>query len=356
MRLKLSDLQRVVEQATQEKTAVDAFCCEIKKAFGPTVMAADDLETLVEQANYRLDVLERTGRLGYISFSTSVASSVANHKNAAVRKLAVRLLPEEFSHKFINDLSPQVRATAATRVPLSVLKEAVKRRPNDVSLLDVFEIRALNERADSALEASAESPSGAEFLSDRWYEKTAHKLMQDYGRTLDTGWVPAAVNQFCSAARATNRFNVDAYKLMKKVVECLAEREDRKGSLKESIEPVSSQQEVEIVDPVQELVESGFSAKEYIKSANKIFGIVMSSVPRSLQKFQISESIDRQVVIPTIGRLPHKKPFRYLDEAALDTYVKHWNTLQTMHGNSYKLSWSPHPESQNKISFSLVLK
>jgi hypothetical protein len=357
MRLKLSDLQQVVEEATREKKAVDSFCNEIKAVFGPTVMAADDLETLVEQAHYRLDVLERTGRINYISFPTAAAVPLSNHKNAAVRRLVARLLPEEFSSQFINDKNPSVRASAAQKVSFKLLKETVRLRPNDTVLQDALELRALTERADSALEAAAESPEGSDLLSDGWYKKTAHKLIQDYGRTLDTGWVPAAVTQLCSAMRASNRFNIDAYKLMKKVVECLTEiEEERFESLKESLQVSTVQEYKESVDPVQQLTESRCSAQEYISMANKVFNISMSSIPRSLQKFHISEGISRQVSIPTSGMLPRRGPFRYIDENALDTYVKHWNTLHSLQGNTYKLAWSPHPESQNKFSFNLVLK
>jgi hypothetical protein len=359
MRLKISDLQQVVEQTLQEKRAVDDFCNEIKKAFGPTVVVSEALESLVEQAHYRLDVLERTGRLGYVQFNNRAALRVANHKNPEVRRLAARLLPESSSVSFIYDKNASVRSTAACSAPLKMVEAAMKKYPSDENLRDIFERRALNERADSALKAAAAGPPGEELLSDGWYEKTAHKLIQDYGRTLDTGWVPSAVNQLCSAARASNRFNIDAYKLMKKVTEVLADSEEKRlerFELKESAEYFSTSNEEFESDNVAELVEAKLSAKEYIEKANKLFSIKSAIAPASLRKFAVNENRFNQILIPTVGVLPSSRFLRHVDELALDTYVKHWNTVQSLHGNSYKLSWSPHPDSQNKFSFNLVLK
>jgi len=359
MRLKISDLQQVVEQTLQEKRAVDDFCNEIKKAFGPTVVVSEALESLVEQAHYRLDVLERTGRLGYVQFNSKSALRVANHRNPEVRRLAARLLPESSAVSFIYDKSSTVRSTAALKAPLKLIEAAMKKYPGDESLRDVFERRSLNERAESALDSAAAGPQGEDLLSDGWYEKTAHKLIQDYGRTLDTGWVPAAVNQLCSAARASNRFNIDAYKLMKKVTETLADSEEqrlKRFELHESVDSFGTHEHEFEVDVVTQLIEANLSAKEYIERANKLFSIKSASAPASLRKFSVNENRFSQILIPAVGVLPGSTFLRHVDEVALDTYVKNWNTVQSMHGNSYKLSWSPHPDSQSKFSFNLVLR
>jgi hypothetical protein len=54
--------------------------------------------------------------------------------------------------------------------------------------------------------------------------------------------------------------------------------------------------------------------------------------------------------------LPHQSSPRFTDEIALDTYVKHWNNKQALQGSNYRLSWSPHPEIQNKVKFYLGSK
>ena len=363
MRLKISDLKRVVDATVQEKKAIEAFCNEVKRVFGPTVDVSDRLETLSERANDRLDVLERTGRLGYIKFSPSVALRLSHHDNPEVRRLVARLLPESSSVGFINDVDSSVRAEAAKKAPLRMVSNAVKKYSDDYLLKEVFENRLLNERADSALEASAKGPKGEEFLSDWWYQKTAKKLFQDYyHKGLDTGWIPNAVKQVVIGNRSSNRFNIDSQKLMKAVVEMIADREEQRLEelqLKESRD-LSAQTDFhmssETVDPIDELLEGNTSAQEYLRKANQIFSIKESIVPPAIKKYALGEGKAVPTNVPMVGFLPHKSVPRYNDEVALDTYVKHWNSVQSLRGEPYKLAWSPHPDALNKISFKLELK
>lgn len=361
MRLKISDLKRVVDATVQEKKAIETFCNEVKRVFGPTVDVSNDIETLSERANDRLDVLERTGRVGHIKFSSSVALKLSHHSNPEVRRLIVRLLPESSSISFINDEDPSVRAEAAKKAPIRMISEAVKKHNDDFLLKEVYESRLLNEREDSALEASAKGPQGEEFLSDWWYQKTAKKLFQDYyHRGLDTGWVPNAVKQTVLGNRSSNRFNIDPQKLMKAVVEMIAEREEEK--LKELTESrnenISRGFHVvsETKDPVDELLEHSSSAQEYLRRANQIFSVKESTVPPGIRKYALGEGKSISTNVPMVGFLPHRSVPRYVDEMALDTYVKHWNGVQSLKGEPYKLSWTSHPDALNKISFRLELK
>lgn len=363
MRLKISDLRRVVDATVQEKKATEAFCNEVKRVFGPTVDISDDIGLLSERANERLDVLERTGRLNYAKFSPQIALNLSHHEDTRVRRLVARLLPESSAVSFINDPDPLVRFEAAKKSPTKVISKALKLHENDYLLREVLEDKLLNERADSALDSAAEGPVAEEFLSDWWYQKTAKKLFQDYyHRGLDTGWVPNAVKQVVIGNRATNRFNIDPQKLMKAVVEMIADREEERLEelqLKES-RNFSSRTEFYTSllesDPVEELLEINSSSQEYVQKANQVFSIKESAVPPGIKKYSVGENKSVVSAIPVVGFLPHKSGPRYSDEVALDTYVKHWNGVQSLRGEPYKLSWSPHPDALNKISFRLELK
>lgn len=361
MRLKLSDLQKVVESTVQEKKAVESFCNEIKRAFGPTVDVSDKIDVLAERANDRLDILDRTGRTNYIKFSPKIAMGLSSHANPEVRKLVARLLPESAAVSFINDKDASVRKEAARKAPTAMIVSALKKHKGDHLLREVLESRVLEEKKDSALDASAEGPVGESFFSDRWYDSMARKLIQDYYmKGLDTGWVPAAVKQVVLANRGANRFNVDSYKLMKAVVEMIANEEDAKAEklgINESVEEKTRFiVEEDLKDPVEDLVESNLSSKEYLEKANVIFGVKFSVIPPGIKKFNIGEGRSPSTTIPVVGFLPHRSSPRYVDEVALDSYVKCWNSQQKLHGEPYKLSWSSHPDSQNKISFHLELK
>jgi len=355
MRLKISDLQRVVETALKEKNEVENFCNEIKRVFGPTVVVSDDVVKLSEQANDRLNVLERTGRKNSIQFSRSIAQKLSTHESSEVRKLVARVLPVDEATKLVNDKSHTVRIEAAKRAPLAEVKRSIARFPNDVALKEVYSSRLLSEK-NSALEASAKGPE-EDFMSDTWYEKSAKKLVQDYyAAGLDTGWVNSAVNQVVLSNRATNRFNVDSMKLYKTVLKLLADREElmEEEALKES---KVSLPPVELADdPVESLNESTLSASEYIEKANSLFNVKFSVIPPGLKKHRLGENYRAVAMVPTVAFLPHKRSIRYEDETALDKYTKCWNMQQRLSGEPYKLSWSPHPDAQNKISFHLELK
>lgn len=343
MRLKITDLQRVVKEAVQEKKAEAEFCNEIKVAFGPTVVVSDKLEQLAEQANYRLDVLERTGRREYIKFSPDLALEMAGHKTPVVRKLVARLLPESMVGKLAFDKDPSVRFAALSRSSASVVREATQKYPSDYEIKGLYQSKILLEREDSALKSTAKSPPGEQFMSDGWYERTARKLVQDYGRTLDTGWVPNAVNQLCMSMRSVNRFNVDPYKLLKTVVEVISDAEEdrlEKLDLNESVsEPYRNVDED--VDPVVSLVESRLSSAEYIKKAESVFNVKLSTNESKLPSFAV---------------LPHGSSPRFVDEQALDVYVKHWNTRLSLNGKPYSLSWSPSLSQSSRIQFRVEKK
>ena len=123
MRLKLSDLQQVVKETLQEKKHSDAFCDEIKKVFGPSVIVGNTLGSLVEAANEHLDVLEYKGHLDTVHFSDKVALGMVNHESADVRKFVARILPESVASSLLLDRNASVRIAAAKKSSAKMIKE-----------------------------------------------------------------------------------------------------------------------------------------------------------------------------------------------------------------------------------------
>ena len=352
MSLKTAELQKVVRNVLQEKQKSDEFCEEIKRAFGPSVVVRNTLASLVEQANYCLDVFEHKGRLNEVNFSTKVALKMSTHSSPTVRRFVARVLPENAAISLLFDKDETVRSAAAKKAPLKMIQEAIRKYPQDILLRETFKNKKLMEV--SALEASI-TDSAEDLLSDYWYEKTAKKIIQDYSHTLDVTWKNAAVRQLCSSARATSRLPIDPVKLMNTIDDMLSKREEErleKLSIKESKTEYHFEKTNDVVEM---LVNESLSPQEYIDQFTQIAKVKFSEIPPGIMKYRVQESFTSRK-IPVSCTLPHKSSPRHIDEVALDAYVKHWNTKQKMLGEPFQLAWSPHPESMNKISFRLELK
>ena len=353
MRLKLSDLQQVVKETLQEKKQSDAFCNEIKKVFGPSVIIGDKIGSLVEAANEQLDVLEHKGQLDNVNFSHIIASRMMNHSSAEIRKFVARILPEGATASLLFDHNKFVRYAAAKKASIKTIKEAVRKFPNDIALKDLFEEK--KKENISAIESAAVSKD-EDMLSEQWYEGVARKLIQDYGKTLDTTWKVAAVKQYCSSVRATTRLNVDVAKLMEKMDELLSTYDDLRAKelgLTESFDMMTLEPEND--DPVDHLIGENLSPKEFIDRCNDVFNIRYATLPSGIMKYKVQEGLSINK-IPVHCILPHTSAPRRIDEIALDSFVTHWNNKQKIMGEPFKLNWDNHPEAINKITFKVELK
>jgi hypothetical protein len=350
MRLKLSDLQKVVKETLKDKQEAETFCNEIKNVFGPSVIAKDDLRSLAEAANEKLDVLEYRGQLNTVNFSRKIAMSMSSHELPEVRKLAARVLPENASAIFLFDNDSSVRLAAAKKAPMKVLEEAKKKFPKDDALNDLFEEK--KKEYLNAVEASA-SHNNEDMLSDSWYEGVAKKLIQDYGRTLDTTWVGSAVKQYCSTVRATTRLPVDQLKLIEKMKELLDAHDEARAEYLEINESFDYQESDQ--DPVDDMMKQTLSPQTFIDKCNEIFQVKYSSLPPAIMKYKLQEGFSLNK-IPVFCTLPHGGAPRRIDELALDSYVRHWNDKQKIKGEPFKINWDLHPDSINKITFKVELK
>jgi hypothetical protein len=350
MRLKLSDLQKVVKETLQEKQYSEAFCNEIKRVFGPAVVVNDNLESLVEAANERLDIMEYTGR-GSVNFSRKIALCMSSHESPEVRKFVARVLPENASTTLLFDPVAGVRLAAAKKAKREVLEEAVKKFSKDVALNDLFEEK--KKEKVSALDGAVHHEN-EDMLSDDWYESVARKLIQDYSRTLDTTWQSSAVKQFCSSTRASTRLQIDPSKLMDKMSELLKKHDEARQEYLEIKEGVEFQ-DANSNDPIEDMMNENLSPQLFIDRCNLIFEIRYAEIPSSIMKFKIEEGLNVKK-IPVSCTLPHKGAPRRIDEVALDAYTKRWNEKQKMNGEPFKISWAPHPDSIDKITFKMELK
>lgn len=384
MQLKLKELQTVAKATIKEERSLNNLRDEMFRVLGPAVMMPGSHAYLATQFNERLDLLESTGRAPRQgSFKNSVLLEIANSKIPDVRKLAARLLPERYVHKYLSDPSSAVRCAAARRLPLSVLKEAIRRDPSDHNLISIAKQKRLQEAGLPApkpvtepFDMHGEEPLGdavkghqEEKFSDEWYMRMAHKLCAEYGTNLEGNWEEILATRIAASYKATSHVIIDREKLLKAIYDCIKEREDvilgegslsmlarrlrKEAHLDEAIMPIL---EENIVDPVTELVESFMSSQAYIEKAEMLFGIKKSSIPASIKKHRLGESNMKETGVPVLGKLPAGETFNPKVETALDKYIDSWNSQQKLSGEPYRLSWSPHPAALNMVGFNLELK
>lgn len=386
MRLKLDALQRVVKQAINDERVTVLLRTEVSRVLGPSVLVEGKLERIAEEANDRIDVLERTGRMSRLDFNPAITTRFLDHTNPEVRKFAARVVPERYLARMANDRSPSVRAAVARRMPIGAVREMLKRFPTDDQVRVIYKQKRLAEAGikqpteeplghDPALEADrlgdvVKQDTSAE-LSEQWYRDRAVRFMQDYGQNIEYCWEELAVRRYASSLKATSLVEVDEVKLLKAVKDLIKEKEDRcmdRDALKETLSWLKGREERELLseaampiiseesDPVRDLLEGNLTPQGYIDEASRLFRVQEATMPAAHRKYRLGERNARSTSVPVIGRLPHRNGFRALDERALDAYCKNWNERQQLQGEPLRLEWSTHPDEVGKISFNVVLR
>ena len=374
MRLKLEELKKVVDQTKTEERYVDALREEIEKVFGPSIDTNVKLEQLAEGTNYRIDVLERTGRFNDIKFNSSILLKFANNKSVEVRKLVARLLPENFANRFKNDADVRVRHAYARRAPLKEAVRMLTENPRDYELGHIVKQKRLTESGipqpkivkepfdmyGVKLGDAVKQDKGSE-LSKVWYETMARKFIQDYGTNLEGNWEEVIAKRYCSSIKSTSHVEVDEAKLYKEIMKQISDIDDyklEKYRIKESVEyhsvPTRSYQEP--INIIEDLVESRHTSQEYVRKANKVFSVINMSAPGSLRKYRMTEGRYNEYLIPCKGKIPGNGKLTSLIEEALDKYVKAWNEIQSTNGEPIKIDWSPNPVAPGSITFNAELK
>ena len=383
MRLKLGTLQKVVNATLIENKAVDGLREEVSRVLGPSVLTNVKLDRLAEEANYRINVLDRTGRSEvYSNFRPEVMVKFMNSTSVEARMLAAKVLPESYVRKMSNDASLSVRHIVARRSSIELVREMLKKTPQDDELRFIIK----EKKSTGGIKTPEKKPmahdpvDGKERLgpavkqdpgidlSDNWYDTLASKFIKDYGGNMEGQWQAPLAYRYCSSVKATSGVDIDEKKLLDAITKQLDDRDDRtleRFSLKEVAQNLLSEiseedLELPIIDestdnPVEALLYMNCSSSEYVERANELFNIKESIMPRSLRKYRLSEGISGDLLVPCVGRVPGTY-VDSIDESALDLYVEHWNSVQASNGEPIRLEWSHNPTTHNGVSFNVELK
>jgi hypothetical protein len=374
MSLRLKELQKVANNVMKRERSLETLQEELKRALGPTLLASRDLNRLAENANDRLDVLEASGK-SHGRVGTSLLLKFADSDSPEVRKLVVRLLPENFLRVFMQDSNPEVRFALAKRLPRNMLKEMRRSFPYDEGLKSLLDSRQLHEAGlpapeviEGEFDMYGEEPLGSVFdadeldLSDAWYETAARKIVKMYGDNLEGQWEEISVKRFVDS-QASFGVEVDQQKLLDIVYDILSEREEDvigESSLL-SLAARLRHDDTEVMptlsektDEVKSLVSAGYTTSEYIQNFEKLFAVKHVTSPNPAKK-TLREGAE-SVKHPYSAKLPNSVT-RNVDERAVETYVTAWNTRETIKGGrNYKLAWSHDPSTINMVNFHLELK
>lgn len=374
MGLKLNELQKVVKNVVKKEKSIDSLREEVVRTLGPTILVSRGLERMAESANHRLDILEATDR-AYQKIRPALLLKFIDSDSPEVRKMVARLLPESFLKSFMRDPDASVRAAAARRLPSNLVNEMTRRFPQDDTLRQILKTKKLMEAGiptpdvdDEEFDMNGYEPIGDVFgdvdypdLTDAWYETTALKILNMYGRNIEEQWEEATVHRLVDSM-ASMGVDVDREKLLDAVYDLLEQRADavlEEGSLA-SIASRLRLEEIEVMpvisenmDPVQQLLSTNSSSSEYIKRFEEVFSVKYTT-SKNPAAIVMSEGPDR-VTHPTSAVLLGKST-RSVDERAVDAYVHAWNTKNRISGETYyRLAWSPDVVG-GLVNFHLELK
>ena len=375
MRVKLRQLQQIVERALSEEKEADTLRHEIGRVLGATVVTEGSIAVVAESANERMDVLSHTGRQNRVAFKPGIMVKFLEHSDPNVRKLAARVVPQRYLGKLMRDGSPIVRSAVARRLPPNAVSEMLRRFPKDRNVREILRSKRLEEAGlpkpkvddepfdmygDERLGDAARTDEGDE-LSQNWYDNQALRFIQDYGHTIEDGWEHKTVDRYCRSLKVTTGMEIDGDRLIKAIHKRFEDRDDRtleRNELRESVDnnidfmPILE----DVSDPVSELMLQGLSPSTFIERATTIFGICEGRIPPGIRKHMLGEENAVWQQIPVVGQLPHGSGFRPIDERALDSFCKCWNDRQRMGGEPIVISWNTSPVQVGRISFSATLR
>jgi len=377
MKLKLKQLQNIVKDAVNQEKNVEALKIEAKRVLGPILDVNVKLVDLAESINDRVDVLELTGRQRN-SFKTSTIIKFMKHKHPEVRSMAARLVPESYMNSMNSDPSSKVRMIVAKRASLNVVKEMMKKFPNDDQIRMIYSQRhrELNEGSENddflhIYDEEALGDAGKTYdindddLSETWYENKARELYADHTRhgEIDVNW-NRIVNAFCENSRATSLVEINKKKLSDAINTIIKDKDDKLIGetfdrfdfqvLKEHSSILAFPVIEELIDPVGDILNETHDLNK-VDKIKDLFKITETKVSASIKRSLIGESY-RTNMVPNRGMLPHKRGIRFIDEQALDLFVESWNSRQIAKYEPFKISWNQDPANQSVIIFTLDVR
>lgn len=372
MGLKLQELQKVVKGVAKKEKNAELLREEISRVLGPKVLTSHGLERMAESANDRIDFLNAS-RQPYEKIRPSLLLKFIDSDSAEVRKLVAQLIPESFLKLLMKDPAPEVRSAVARRLPPHLLKEMVRRFPHDDN------IRALKEKrfveggvptpkvVDEPFDMYGKEPMGKAYddidhpgLTDTWYDTTALKIFNMYGRSIEEQWEEDTVHRYVDSF-ASMHIDIDREKLLKKVYDLLDDRNNKvvKESLFKELAARLRLEDLEVmpiipetVDPVEELLSMKSSSESYVSRFEEVFSVDYKSSKNPSHVRGICEGSE-SVFHPSCATSP-TRVLRPVDEKALDSYVKAWNFKEK--SPQYRLAWTPDQDVMNLVNFHLELK
>lgn len=378
MSLKLEHLKKTLQAAQSEAEDWQQLKNELKNILGPTFDDSQRFGLVVEDANHRLDALEKSGKFFNGSIDLNLLETFLKHSNYNVRKLASRFVPVGSieQKRFLSDSSPSVRFTAARSSPVHLLQEAVKKFPDDDNLKTQLENKKLQENnvlwKQNHHQLSFDQPTEKskrknnvpvqQELSKTFYDNLAGKFLADYGTNLEYAWEELLVKRYVSSIRATSLIEIDHKKLLDAIMKRIGEKEDhalgiQRVTLREIAENLMSKDAyIEDVDPREELMSFDGSDREFLLKVEGVYSVKASIIPKGIRKYRISEGMSPDVTVPMKAKTPTGNVISVVDEKILDRYVETWNRVQALVGEPLKLDWQPDAIDSTAASFFVVLK
>jgi hypothetical protein len=347
-------LQRILA----EQKSIELLKEEITKVLGPVVNQSVDFASMIVEANDRLQVLERTGRLSTVNFRPSLLLKFANSSNSEVRKFVASTLPSTMLERFMHDKSPAIRHIVAKRIGLSRLKEMVNKYRNDDLLIEIAQKRTQDLSWGEKIKKSEKNKKYMD-LSDSWYYSQAHKAISDYDGNIEGLWDELFAVRYSESLK-TYGVECDHVRLWKEIQRQLAEKDEmalKKDVVKQLTRSLNEgyDDSFDKIDfELNQILSPQISNLERIKKCNAFFRIKESKFLS--RNRNLIEGIESNVTVPVSGKLPKSYQFNHAIEKALDSYESSWNRLQESKGNNLRIKWDYSSNTLNDFVFNVEIK
>lgn len=357
----VNELKKIVNDTISQERNNSLLREEIFRIFGPVVNTDIKIELMAEEANDRLNVIERTGKRLKESIKPSLLMKFSSHPSSEVRKLIVRLLPENLVERFASDKSNTVLYEVAKRLPLREARALAKRHPSDKALYTIYRDRYLLEvaedlKAGEVLKGAVSAGPAVDELSDLWYETEARKALSDYGVAhggpIENSWDESFVRRYCASLETTSRIACDPVRLWTAIQDLLDERDDKVLKANElTVESRSKSKFLERKNIIENLLRSDFGSLQFVNAFNSIFSTRVVEESFKNHKYRLVENSHLSVEVPVTAKIPAGYKFSSTLESVFDRYVSSWNNIQAQRGSHVRIDWMPHPKNLNYIQF-----
>lgn len=368
MSLSLGQLKEVANNVMKQQRLLESLVIEARDTFGPTISTRTTLDQACSEILDRSDLLEARGVEYTSRFKTSTLKKLLETNNRLARFVAARFLPSGLVKDLAFDRDPDVRYEACRRSSQSIVAEVSENYPGDYGVKMLLEAKKpahddehLHMYDEKRMGKAARPETQPEF-SDLFYETIAYKAIQDYGTNIEGQWEEIFAQRYCRSYKATNGVELDVKKLYKAIVDGLKKKDDdalTQGELKrleklhrmrESIEQVKYAPTAS--EEIADLMSESLTPTAFVEKINESFKVRHADIPAGLQKHGISSGPYK---VPMKATIPGGS-LTYIAEQALDSYVSKWNNLQSLRGDSVKLSWAPDPTNAGKVCFNITVK